>query len=160
MAQWAADRWAISDVFTRYAQALDSKQWTMLEAVFTEDARADWPGDFHHDRRQGIIDFVSGILGTEEIVTHHFIGAVTATIDGDRAEAQAHMRAVHDGVGPREGLSEESLGSFSGTLVRTPAGWRFDRFLERIFTMRGGAEVFGLDALQADGVLPTSSASG
>jgi hypothetical protein len=149
--QWAADRWAISDVFTRYAEALDSKRWELLEDVFTEDASAEWPGNFSHSSRAEIIAFIEEVLGTDEIVTHHFIGSVTAVTDGDRAEAEARMRALHDGVGPRAGLSEESLGSFSGTLVRTPEGWRFDQFKERIFIMRGGPEVFGLTAVPGEG---------
>ncbi len=149
--QWAADRWAISDVFTRYADALDSKRWAQLEDVFTEDAKADWPTNVTSGSCAEIIAFVEEFLGTDEIVTHHFIGSVTAVaLDADRAEANAHMRAYHGGIGPRAGLFEESLGSFSGTLVRTPAGWRFTHFKERIFVMLGGPEVFGLEAVPAE----------
>jgi ketosteroid isomerase-like protein len=138
------DREAIAELFNRYADALDFKRWDLLEEVYTEDATGDFPPHFRLEGRAAIIDFVRTVLGTEEIATHHMWGNLSVSVDGDTAQAAVRMRAYHGGVGRREGLFEESLGTFSGRFRRTPSGWRCCQFEEQILVMLGGAEVFEL----------------
>ena len=40
--QFLLDRREIDDALTRYATAIDARDWTMLDTVFTEDARLDY----------------------------------------------------------------------------------------------------------------------
>ena len=136
------DRAAIAELFNRYADALDTKQWQQLEQVFTEDASGDFPVDSHCHGRREIIDFIKTALATDEIVTHHMFGNFSVSFDGNSAKASVHMRAYHGGVGPREGLFEESLGSFTGRFLRTVQGWRCSYLREEIFVMLGTPDVF------------------
>lgn len=136
------ERAEIEELFNLYAEALDCKQWHDLEVFFSEDATADFPIDQHCANRAEIIDFIKAALATEEIVTHHMFGNLSVTVDGDSVRASVRMRAYHGGVGPREGLFEESLGSFECRLRRTPAGWRCSYLKENIFVMLGSPAVF------------------
>jgi len=138
------DRVAITELFNLYSDALDDKQWNRLENFFSEDATADFPIDQFCKNRVEIIDFIKQALATEEIVTHHMFGNISATFNGDLAEFSIRMRAYHGGVGPREGLFEESLGSFNGRFVKTTVGWRCSYLKENIFVMLGSPDVFQL----------------
>ena len=137
-----SDRIAIAELFNLYADALDAKQWQRLEEVFTEDATGDFPVDQACNSRTEIIEFIKAALATDEIVTHHMFGNFSVTFGEDSAHASVHMRAYHGGIGAREGLFEESLGSFEGRFVRTTEGWRCCYLKENIFVMLGSADVF------------------
>lgn len=142
LGSFPGDRTALAELFNLYADALDSKQWPRLERFFTADATADFPVDTRCNNRREIVDFIKGALATDEIVTHHMFGNFSARFDGNTAEASVHMRAYHGGVGPRQGLFEESLGSFEGRFARTVDGWRCSYLRENIFIMLGSADVF------------------
>lgn len=136
------DHIAIAELFNLYADALDAKEWHLLESVFAEDATADFPVDQACLSRKEIISFIKAALATDEIVTHHMFGNLSVSFREDTAEASVRMRAHHAGVGPREGLYEESLGSFSCRFVRTANGWRCCHLREEIYVMLGSPEVF------------------
>jgi hypothetical protein len=136
------DRVEIAQLFNQYANALDYKQWALLEDIFTDDATADWPASGTSEGRTEIIAFIKRALETDEIVTHHMWGNFSAAIYGDTAEAVVHMRAHHVGVGCRIGKFKESLGTFRARLERTPSGWRFNFWEERILVALGSQDLF------------------
>ena len=122
------DRVAIAELFNRYMDALDRKDWDLLRDVFTEDASArvtfPFPGvpAQEFQGRDAIVGFASAMVGSPEIVTQHMTGNFSVAFDGDTAEASVRMRNHHAGVGPRAGLFQESIGAFGGTFVRTVRG--------------------------------------
>jgi ketosteroid isomerase-like protein len=140
------DRVAIAELFNRYMDALDRKDWDLLLDVFTEDATArvtfPFPGVPAQEfaGRDAIIGFASAMVGSSEIATQHLVGNFSATFDGDTAEAKVRMRNHHAGVGPRAGLFQESIGAFGGTFVRTAAGWRCSHWYEDIWVNLGDGE--------------------
>ena len=149
-AESIAAQLAIGELFNRYCDAMDRKEWKLLDAVFTEDAVADWPTGERSEGRRQIVEFVRRFLGSDEIATHHMVGLPSVELEGDGAEVTVKMRAHHAGVGPREGKFEESLGTFGGRFVRTEQGWRCSRFEERILVMLGSEEVFAPSSGGAD----------
>ncbi|MER7209220.1 nuclear transport factor 2 family protein [Streptosporangium sp. NPDC000239] len=134
------DREQIFALFDRYADALDHREWALLERLFTEDVTTDWFGAYQVSGRAEVIAYISDLVG-RTLRTHHMLGNYTADVQGDTAEASARVRAYHVGEGD---LFEESLAGFEATAVRTPDGWRFSRFDERLYVMLGTQEVFGL----------------
>lgn len=126
------DRVALADLFNCYAAALDRKRWYLLGEVFTEDVTTIWPGGTIVSGRTEVIAMITGFLGGGDIRTHHMVGNFAALIDGDRAETSVYSRAVHQGVGEKEGVLDESLGVFDATARRTGAGWRFERFSQDV----------------------------
>jgi len=119
-----ADRLAVADVVVRYFELVDAKRWDDLHEVFTEDTTARWTTDSVIEGLAGVVGAMRHMSGSDEIVTYHHVAAMTPVVDGDRAEVVAHVRAMHHGVGPRDGKFYESLATQPTVLVRTPAGWR------------------------------------
>ena len=57
------DRLAVSDVLTRNATAMDTRDWELLASCFTEDARLDYD--------------TSGVSGRKDFVAHRAEGLAT-----------------------------------------------------------------------------------
>lgn len=124
LTQMLADRLAITDVVLRYFELVDAKGWEQMREVFTEDTTARWTPEVLVEGRDKIVAATQHMIGSDEIVTYHHVAAMTPVVDGDGAEVVARVRAMHYGVGPREGRFYESLGIQPTRLVRTPEGWR------------------------------------
>jgi hypothetical protein len=137
------DRVEILDLFNEYADALDFKDWGRLQHLFTPDVKTLWFGQYQVDGRDQVIRFISDLVGKVGR-THHMVSNFRVTFDGETAVASVRVKAYHVGVGEKEGLFEESLGTFEASVARTPEGWRFTRFDEGLFVMLGTQEVFGL----------------
>ena len=94
--RYLLDRAAISDLATRYADAIDRKDWEALKALFEEKIELDldmfgeprlvWASDY--------ADFCAETLGifgaTQHISTNHLI-----EIDGEEAVCDAYLNATH-----------------------------------------------------------------
>jgi hypothetical protein len=119
-----ADRLAVADVIVRYFELVDAKRWDDMHEVFTDDTTARWTADNVIEGRAGVVGAMRHMSGSDEIVTYHHVAAMTPVVDGDHAEVVARVRAMHHGVGPREGKFYESLGIQPTSLVRTSEGWR------------------------------------
>jgi ketosteroid isomerase-like protein len=132
----------IADVFNRYAAALDDKRWDRLAELYTPDATAEHPeGSPPLIGPAAIVAMISSALDwlgpTLLSLTNH-----VAAICGDHADASCYVRAYHAGRGEHADEFEETLGRFSAKLVRTPNGWRFTHFVERIIAILGTTEIF------------------
>jgi hypothetical protein len=98
--------------------------------------------------RSALVDFSRRMIGSHEIVTQHLLGNFSARIDGDHAEARVKVRGYHEGVGPRQGRFEESIGQYTGRFRRTPDGWRCTWWEESIDIMLGDPELFAPEVAQ------------
>jgi hypothetical protein len=119
-----ADRNAVTDVVLRYFELVDTKEWDRMHEVFTEDTTARWTPT---NVMQGIDNVVGAsrhMVGGDEVVTFHHVASMAPVVTGDTAAVTARVRAMHYGLGPREGKFYESLATQPTQLVRTPAGWR------------------------------------
>ena len=112
------DRVAILDTVTRYATALDSRDWDLLDRVFTPDVAADF-GMGPRNGLETVRKTVIGALGGAG-PTQHLLGNHRVEIDGDSARCVCLVRAYHGG----ERGTYELFGEYRDRLVRTPAGWR------------------------------------
>lgn len=119
-----ADRLAVADVVVRYFELVDAKAWDDMHEVLTEDTTARWTPEVLVQGRDRIVDATKHMIASDEIVTFHHVATLRPVVDGDTAEVTARVRAMHHGVGPREGHFYESLGVQPTRLVRTPEGWR------------------------------------
>ena len=111
------DRIVLNEMFNRYSEALDRKEWNLLEGFFADDAvgqfsSQDGQMDFEISGGANIVEFARSMIGSPELVTQHLMANFSAAIDGDTATASTKMRAYHHGIGPREGLFEESIGHY------------------------------------------------
>jgi hypothetical protein len=118
------DRAAVGDVVRRYFELVDLKDWTRFDEVLTEDTAARWSADRVVRGRAALVEATRHMIGSEEIVTFHHVAGLSPVVDGDHASVTARVRAMHYGLGPRQGLFYESLAVQPTELVRTPDGWR------------------------------------
>jgi hypothetical protein len=117
-----SDQLAIAALLTRYARAVDTKDWALYRAVFTDDAVIDYT---FAGAIAGSVDEVTDWLSTGFATipwSMHYITNVDAHITGDTARVTAMF------YNPMQlpGMTEPSYcgGYYHHELVRTPQGWR------------------------------------
>ncbi len=119
------DRTEITDVLYRYAVAIDTKDYDLLESVFTRDATIDYNvergtklpfPEMKEWLRQALRMFST---------THHSIANPLIEIDGDSARSVCYLTAAHVQL-THEGETNYAVlhGHYSDRLVRTSEGWR------------------------------------
>ncbi|MFF5966455.1 nuclear transport factor 2 family protein [Streptomyces collinus] len=126
------DRQAIADVVNRYAYALDSREWTALDEVFTVDAvvRYGGPQSPPIEGREKAVAFIRSFLGGCG-PSQHLLGNHVIEVEGATAVAVCKARVCHFGAGARAKLAPyECFGVYRDRLRRTPEGWRIE---ERTF---------------------------
>ena len=126
----ALDRFAVIETLDRYAVALDTRDWSLLDRVFTPDATADY-GDYRCASRDKIRKLVQSMLGGCG-PTQHLLGVYRIEIAGDEAKSTCSIRAHHVGLGAEAELQYECFGEYRDELVRTPEGWRIRQRAMRV----------------------------
>jgi len=136
-----ADRLEIQDLLTRYCRAIDTREWDVLDTVFTPDAVIDYSsaggakGRFHE-----VKEWLAEVL-PRFAMSQHLITNFEVRVDGDTATSRVY---VYNPMGTRNAAGGLDLFFFGGyyvdRLVRTPAGWRIaERVEETAFMDRPGA---------------------
>ncbi len=126
--QTIADRIEISDLLTRYAHAVDTKDWELWRTVFTPDASIDYTSA---GGQAGGVETIAAWLEESLALfdmTQHLISNEQVTIEGDRATVKAMfynpMRFADGGEFFATG------GWYHHDLVRTVEGWKSARLVE------------------------------
>lgn len=119
------DRDAVLEPVNRYAEALDAKDWALLDQVFTPEVVGEFGGG-PLVGREAVREMVQRALGgcgpTEHELANHRV-----EIDGDTARCVCDVRAIHAGVGAAAEQRYELFGEYRDELVRTEQGWRIAR---------------------------------
>jgi hypothetical protein len=152
MSDWIA----LHEMFNRFTDALDHKRWDLLEGFFTDDAVGQFKDragtmDFEIAGGANIAGFARKMVGSPEIATQHLTGNFSATVEGDSAFATARMRNYHHGIGPRAGLTQESIGHYAGRFRRTDEGWCCHWWQEEIYINLGDPALFAPEIGDAAG---------
>jgi hypothetical protein len=132
-----ADRLAVTDVVLRYFELVDLKAWDDFDEVLTDDTTARWTADAVVTGRDKLVNATKHMIGSDEIVTFHHVAAMAPVVDGDTASVTARVRAMHSGVGPRQGKFYESFGVQPTELRRTADGWRISHHEWQIAVKQG-----------------------
>ena len=120
--QGILDRQAIYDLCVRYARALDTRDWALLEGLFLPDARYTFPGGESNTSR-AVVDRCENAL-TRLDASQHLLGNIEVVVDGDRATTVVYFHAQHVKAGTPGGDLFVIAGSYCDVVVRTPSGWR------------------------------------
>jgi 3-phenylpropionate/cinnamic acid dioxygenase small subunit len=135
------DRTAIIDTVTRYATALDTRDWALLDEVFTPDAVGDFGAGLLTGRaavRGLVVRMLGGSGPSQHLLANHRV-----ELDGDVARCVCQVRAFSAGAGPAAGRSYELFGEYRDELVRTPEGWRIARREMTVHHEIGTRDVLG-----------------
>jgi len=132
--QEIGDRLEINDLLTRYAKAVDRKDWDLYRTVFTADAHIDYRSAGGVEA--GLDEMCSWLdqsLAMFE-ATQHLIGNVEIGIDGD----DAHVVAMfHNPLKLPDGNIWFTGGWYHHEMVRTPDGWRSKKLTEESSYFQG-----------------------
>lgn len=134
-----ADRAEIQDLIHRYAWAIDSRDWALLDTCFTDDAHVDYssnPGGVAGPYRE-VRPWLEQNLAAFAVM-QHLMANVDVHLDGDRATART-MMVNPMGAKTREGPPHFFWigGRYDDELVRTPTGWRIARRVETLLWFQG-----------------------
>lgn len=130
-----ADRLAIQDVLSRYSTAIDTKDFAMLDEVFTPDGVADYTASGGiRGTLPEIKDWLAAALSIFSVI-QHLVTNVQVKIDGDEASTVCYL---FNPLGYAiEGGKTEMLfcgGLYRDRFVRTPQGWRIrERVIETLY---------------------------
>ncbi|HEX7094381.1 MAG TPA: nuclear transport factor 2 family protein [Acidimicrobiales bacterium] len=125
--QTLADRIEINDLLTRYAHAVDSKDWALYRTVFTPDAHIDYEsaGGVKGDLDTVVAWLEQTMAGFP--MTQHLVSNIDVKLDGDTAQVRAMF---YNPMGMPSGKNFFCGGWYNHELVRTPDGWRSRKLIE------------------------------
>jgi 3-phenylpropionate/cinnamic acid dioxygenase small subunit len=128
--QQITDRIEIDDLLTRYASALDAKDWELFSTCFTADAFIDYTaaGGIKGHLPE-IRTWLAQVMATFPM-TQHLVTNRAVQIIGDTATSRCALfnpMGVKDGDGLAVFLEG---GYYRDKLVRTPDGWRIAERVE------------------------------
>lgn len=113
------DQQQIAGVLTRYAIAIDSRDWDLFRTCFTPDVAADY-GDI--GVWNGVEEITAFMVEVHSGPSLHRLSTMAITLDGDRATARTYVDALVLMEDQKTGAN--SHGYYDDELVRTDAGWR------------------------------------
>ena len=121
------DRIAAEDLLTRYATAVDRRDWEQYRSIFTADAEIDYTsaGGIAGTVDE-IVEFLSTSLEMFEM-TQHLVSNIDLEVNGDSATVTAMFNNPMRLPG---GDTWFTGGWYHHDLVRTPDGWRSRRLRE------------------------------
>lgn len=118
----ADDRFEIIAALDRYAECLDTRNWSGLADVFSEEVDMDlgaWHARNLDEARAKIAAFLDPCGPSQ-----HLLGNYRIELAGDRASSRCYGRVMHFGKGEHKGKFYEVWMDYADEWVRTPDGWR------------------------------------
>lgn len=129
-----ADRAALIELLSRYADIADLKEFTDLPGlVFTDPVTLDFSSVADiPPMTVPLNQYVEVLRGSfaPYVATHHVISGHVVTVEGDTATVHAHVRAEHWLPGEATGDGSNRwlvVGFYDNEAVRTEHGWRLNR---------------------------------
>ena len=124
MAASIEDRFAINDLFVRYATALDNGDVETIVGCFTEDGSLESPAVGTYEGHEGIREFSNRFARFRERGTQlrHVLSNLAMEVTGDRARATCYLCNIIT----RDGRSEMMPpGRYECDLQRINGEWLF-----------------------------------
>jgi hypothetical protein len=90
----AEDRAALHQLVVLYCRAIDRRDFKLLEAVFHEDAHLDYGSGTYRGNLSDWMKRLPRVLDQYKITQHH-ITNTHFCIDGDQAEGESYLLALH-----------------------------------------------------------------
>jgi 3-phenylpropionate/cinnamic acid dioxygenase small subunit len=136
-AEQLLDRIAIDDLLTRYATAVDTRDWDLWESCFSPDATIDYTafGGIAGSVRT-VRAWLAEVMPRFEM-SQHLVVNREVTIEGDTARSRAAFFNPMALATPEGRVLFFDGGYYLDRLVRTPAGWRiYERIEEFSYSTR------------------------
>lgn len=140
----AEDRLAVHDVMHRYALAIDTKNWTLLETVFEDQVTADFRSFGNKEIFAGsavkwidiIRSTIQGMDATQHTMSNHLY-----EIHGDRALGTTYIRALHVCKNDQGDDDYTVGGHYIVEMARGSEGWRIAKYTLQVTWHDGNRHV-------------------
>jgi SnoaL-like protein len=138
------DRYAIIELTSRFARAVDEHNWGAVAGVFTPDVVIDYSTGAHILGPEGMVELIRRVLDHAG-PSQHLVGNFIVDLDGDRARASCYVRTFIAGApdSPIADGAYENFAIYHDELVRTERGWQVARRRADIVHERGDRRVMG-----------------
>lgn len=122
-----ADRLEIDALLTRYAKAVDRRDWDLYRTVFTPDARIDYTSA--GGPASGVDEMCAWLdeALAQFPATQHLVSNIDIVFAGDSATVEAMF---HNPMKMPDGSAWVTGGWYHHALVRTDEGWRSGEMVE------------------------------
>ena len=126
--QEISDRVQIQDLLTRYALAIDTKDWALLDTCFLPDSTVDYTSTggqkgTYPEIRKWLAEALAPFA-----VTMHCIGNTAVELDGDRAHARTYLWNPMGYRKPDGDIHWFTVSAhYVDEIARTSHGWRIQR---------------------------------
>ena len=118
---------ALAQTLTRYATACDTRNWDLLQQVFTPDCTTIYGGGYTCEGvarvRHMISTHLDGCGPTQHLLGNLEVDA--SNLVHPRSKIQ--VRAVHQGLGERAHLRYDAIGFYEDEWLQLPQGWRIQK---------------------------------
>ena len=128
------DRLEIADLLTRYALAIDTDKWDLLDSVFTPDARIDYSSSggtsgAYPEVKAWLAQILPMFYGRQ-----HFVTNSTITFDDEQRTTATGRTYFYNPMGWKDEAQAIHMfyvgGYYHDRLVRTAGGWRIAERVE------------------------------
>ena len=140
------DRAAITELVDRYAKLFDDRTFsTTLPSLFTDDAYVELPSGSHRglDGMDKVHEKVMSPFGP----TQHLFTNTLVDITGERASFRTNTYVTHTVLNATEsaeqGIYFLAGGTLTGTVLREPQGWRFEKVVLDVIWRQGNLSFRG-----------------
>ncbi len=132
MMNLAVDLEAVRTTVASVAHDIDAKNWAALQALYAAEVETDYTSLFGGaPTKQANQTLISGWRTVlERVATQHLLGPIVVRVEGERATARCHVRAMHHASGAASGEAWEVFGHYVFELARDrdePGIWRITR---------------------------------
>ncbi|MEM7250949.1 MAG: nuclear transport factor 2 family protein [Pseudomonadota bacterium] len=125
------ERFAVHDVMHRYALAIDTKDWSLLESVFAPTIEADFRTFGAKDVFRGdaaawvntVRSTIDGMDATQHAMSNHLYN-----ISRDIADGTTYIRALHVCRSGRGGERYTIGGHYEVSMEKSAEAWRITRY--------------------------------
>ncbi|MEG2045522.1 MAG: nuclear transport factor 2 family protein [Comamonas sp.] len=118
---------ALAQVLTRYATACDTRDWALLDQVFTADCTTVYGGSYICQGIDKVRHMISSHLdGCGP--TQHLLGNLQIDVSNPQAvRSKIQVRAAHKGLHERSGTRYDAIGFYEDEWLLQPQGWRIHK---------------------------------
>jgi ketosteroid isomerase-like protein len=142
------DELAIRALLIRYAAGIDTKDWALLRACFTDDCHVRYGGVAWHGADELTSAFAAAHARLDESM-HRVLNIAVIAFAGDAARTRSYCDAILVRRGAPGGQVLQVSGVYADTLARLSSSWRIADREFRAVRCQGSFGVLGLDRDQS-----------
>jgi 3-phenylpropionate/cinnamic acid dioxygenase small subunit len=138
------DRETIRDLFYRFAEALDNRDWALLTSLCHSEVDADftaWGIPAGKIAQEQFVALFRASFWRPELITQHLYTNFRIDVQGDIAQVTFNFLGQHYTPHFSDGEEFFLRGEYSDTLLRSETGWKITGVRLRVFYTSGAGSM-------------------